>query len=278
MHSVPARLLPLTLFPVIQMTLFGFSCFLVKFHLAWATVCVVASGIVLNFTIHVWVHECLHLSDRHPFSGWANLLISSVSGLTFDGYRFHHHNHHSHNNGTGDFSRTWRMTDEGPAPCNLWRYVLSWPIQAIRTSRALKSISPTSIHIQQLRKRIRGEFCAILGLILCLGCYSWKFAALYAVMIYIGWALVSLHNYGQHPPMEAESTPSYKSRWYNCLFFNNGLHYEHHADPSKPWYELRNAPCAPQIHEPYLISPLRSHLKDGPLQEQQTKLQRGNNI
>ena len=105
-------------------------------------------------------------------------------------------------------------------------------------------------------KRIRREAFAILGLLLVLGLLSWKFAVLYAVMVYVGWALVSVHNYGQHPPHTPAAIPSFSSRWYNRLFFNNGLHYEHHAEQSRPWHELEADSRAPQIHQSHLLSPL----------------------
>ncbi len=260
-NSMPPKLLLLTVFPFLQMVLFGLSCLLVTSHLAWAAACIMASGVALNFTIHICVHEFLHYSDRHPLPGWLNLVISSVSGQTFDGYRFHHHNHHRHNNGADDFSRTWRMTPDGPVPYSVWRYVLGWPAQTVRTSRALKHMSPLPPPIQKLRRRMRHETYAIGGLLLVMGLCSWKFVVLYAAMVYLGWALVTMHNYGQHPPDTPEDIQSFASRWYNRLFFNNGLHYEHHAEPSKPWHELRANSRAPQIHESHLVSPLWRKLR-----------------
>ena len=46
------RLLPLTVFPVLQTSLFALSCGLVDSHLAWAVASIMASGVALNFTIH----------------------------------------------------------------------------------------------------------------------------------------------------------------------------------------------------------------------------------
>ncbi len=255
-----SRLLLMTVFPVLQMALFGLSCFLVSSELAWAVACIIASGVALNFTIHVCAHELVHYSDRHPLPVWANMFISSVAGLSFDAYRFHHHNHHEHNNGPEDFSRTWRMTRHGPTGYSVWRYAVGWPIQVARTVRALHAAK----HLDQppmVHRRMRYESCSILGMVILLALCSWQFALLYVAMVYFGWSLVSVHNYGQHPPEAPSEATSYASgAWYNRLFFNNGLHYEHHAEPTKPWHELRPDSRAPQITEPHLISAFRRKL------------------
>lgn len=259
--SVPLRLLLLTVFPVLQVGLFGLSCLFVTTYPAWAVGCVLASAAVLNFSVHICVHEFLHYSDRHPLAAGANLLISVTMGQAFNGYRFHHHNHHRHNNGESDFSRTWRMTAQGNVRYGLWRYMLGWPAQTMRARRALVSLLPSPVPLQRLRRRVRLETVAILAVLLVLGLCSWKFAAMYVAMVYVGWALVSLHNYGQHPPHAPADIQSYSGRLYNRLFFNNGLHFEHHAEPLKRWHELRADAEASQINEPHLVSPLWRQLR-----------------
>ena len=245
------------MFPALQLGLLALASLLVATDPAWAIACVLAGGVALNFTVHVCAHEFLHYSDRHPLPQWVNVAFSAVMGLTFDGYRLHHHNHHRYNNGPDDFSRTWRSTPRGPAPYGVWRYALGWPAQVARTVRALREQSPLPHGEEEARRRMRPEAVAIVGLVVALGCVSWKIAALYVAMVYVGWALVSVHNYGQHPPEAETRIPSFASPWYNRLFFNNGLHHEHHASPSTPWHELEADPRAPQIRESHLVSPLR---------------------
>ena len=116
------RILALLVFPTIQAGFFLLSCWLVSTRPGWSALCLLTSGVALNFTIHICVHELLHYSDRRPLPFWADVLISLVSGIAFDGYRVHHHNHHRHNNDEGDFSRTWRATPQGPVA--LWRLAL----------------------------------------------------------------------------------------------------------------------------------------------------------
>lgn len=50
----------------------------------------------------------------------------------------------------------------------------------------------------------------------------------------IGLALCQVHGYYEH----ARGTTSHYGRLYNFLFFNDGLHVEHHARPSTHWSQL----------------------------------------
>jgi len=50
----------------------------------------------------------------------------------------------------------------------------------------------------------------------------------------IGLALCALHGYYEH----ACETTSHYGWFYNCLFFNDGLHVEHHAHPGTHWTRL----------------------------------------
>jgi hypothetical protein len=51
----------------------------------------------------------------------------------------------------------------------------------------------------------------------------------------IGLVLCHVHGYYEH----ASGTTSHYGRLYNFLFFNDGLHVEHHARPSAHWAQLR---------------------------------------
>lgn len=258
--QMPVRIWPMTVFPILQTGFFALSCYFVTWNPACTVACVLASSLALNFTIHISVHELLHYSDRQPLPVWMNMVISAVSGLSFDAYRFHHHNHHRHNNGLRDYSKTWRMTPRGPTAYGVLRYALSWPLQVVQTTQALRAEKrlnrPRMVH-----RRMSYENCSILTVLIVLGMCSWHFAVLYMVMVYLGWSFVSVHNYGQHPPGEFTNAASFtRSNLYNRLFFNNGLHYEHHAEPAKASRELSPSLEAPQVAEPHLVSPFRRKL------------------
>ena len=80
-------------------------------------------------------------------------------------------------------------------------------------------------------------------------------AGLYLVYVYFGWALIALHNYGQHPPHPG-AVRSLHGRWYNRLTANNGLHAEHHAHPATPIPALVADPTARQTTWPHPLAAL----------------------
>jgi fatty acid desaturase len=232
--------LGLALFPLAEGGLFALACFLIRSHPAESAACLLGGAAIHTFTIHVFVHEALHTSDRRPLPRVLNFLLTLVGGVPFDGYRLHHHNHHRFVNGPDDFSRTWRMTPEGPAAYGLLRYALGWPVFAIRAGRRLRSQTPAGPEEKAFR-RIAPQKAVLAAFVLLLGVFSWKWAALYVAMIYLGWALVSVRNYRQHPPELRSEIPSVTNSWVNRLLFNHGLHDEHHREPSKAWHELQPA-------------------------------------
>jgi fatty acid desaturase len=253
--------LGLTLFPLGQIGLFGLACFFVSSRPYWAAACLLGASLVHTFAIHVFVHEVLHYSDRRPLPRILDFPVTAIVGLPFDAYRLHHHNHHRFVNGEEDYSRTWRMTPEGPAPYGLVRYALGWPLQAMRAGRHLRSLTLAGPEEKAFR-RTGLQKAAIAALVLVLGVFSWKWALMYLVMIYLGWALVSVHNYGQHPPEARADIPSFQGSWYNRLLFNNGLHYEHHAEPAKAWYELEPDPRAARIGRSHFTAGLVRGVRD----------------
>lgn len=231
--------LGLIVFPLVQGGLLALAC---AHHPAW----VLAAALVHTFTVHVCVHEFLHYSDRRRLAPAAGWVFSVATGVPFDGYRLHHHNHHRYENGAGDFSSTVSRP--------LWRYALGWPVQLVKTGRALRA-SGISVGAQKF---------AIAAAFALLAAGAWWWPLLYLLMVYLGWALVSVHNYGQHPPAEGSPIPSFSARWYNLLFFNNGLHHEHHAEPGKPWGELEPDPAARQIATAHLLAPLAGGARGNP--------------
>ena len=81
---------------------------------------------------------------------------------------------------------------------------------------------------------------------------------LYVSLIYLGWALISLHNFGQHLPRDYGTlyrTTSFQAPWYNRAFFNNGLHFEHHRRPAVPIADLQADEAAEQLTVPHLLAP-----------------------
>lgn len=174
--------------------------------------------LAMLFTLHVTAHEWVH----HPAGRIAESLMSLFLGVPFEGYRLHHHNHHRFENAAEDWSTT--LGARHPIP-----YALGWPSQLLRGWRAFRGdpALPRALRLQQL---------LLLAWAIVLAIVSWKALLLWIAMVYLGWALIALHNYGQHPPRGA--TTSLASPLYNALTCNNGLHAEHHRAPGVPWNRL----------------------------------------
>jgi fatty acid desaturase len=81
-------------------------------------------------------------------------------------------------------------------------------------------------------------------------------AIAYMTHIYFGWVLISSHNYSQHPPVSGHVSlsTSFKSRAFNQLFFNNGLHFEHHSAPGIPHNQLCALKEAPTVRLPHFAA------------------------
>lgn len=207
-------------------------------NLLVSLMCLLVAGLFLSYSIHIFFHECVHVRSRFP--GWFNSISSIFLGLPFDGYRVHHYNHHTYDNHLEDFSTTWRKNDdETPAVgFTVASYTLGWPRQLIRAVKEPNPFANEFGNPHEVKSRIPVQKKAIAAFLFLLLIINWRFAILYIALIYIGWTISALHNFGQHPPLEGSPIGSYNNQLYNRLLFNNGLHSEHHKYPSLPWHEL----------------------------------------
>jgi fatty acid desaturase len=213
------------------------------------------AALLLCLSVHVSVHEAVH----HPrLAGFplSGPLFTIVIGLPFQGYRWHHFNHHRWNNALEDYSTTWRATADGPRPWPLLRYVLGWPRQLVRSGLSMRAAYAAGQVSPATHRATRIEQATLLLFVATLTVLAPRIAAQYVALVYIGWALIALQNFGQHPPRAygVEKPTSYYSPLYNRLLFRNGFHAEHHEEPNLPWHEIAPAPSTP-IHAPHLVQP-----------------------
>lgn len=251
------RILPLVVIPALQVACFV-GCGLAFPGHPWLALGLLAlAAIALDFDVHVFLHECVHATapERTP---WAvSLGLTLLGGLPFDGYRLHHYNHHRHDNGPEDFSSTWKWEADGCRRAKgLTAYVLGWPAELARARAAMREDAAAGRLSPGLQRRLRVKKHLVAACLLALALVSWHWAVAYATMVYFGWGLVSLHNYGQHLPAEGQGfVTSFAPPWYNFLLFNNGLHGEHHDQPGKAWFELRADPKHAPAGAPPLVAP-----------------------
>lgn len=218
----------------------------------------IASAVMLSFSIHIFFHECVHYRARYPQT--INLLYSLFLGLPFDGYRVHHLNHHTYENGLKDFSSTWKRQQGENVAHSVCRYSLGWLRQLKAAMRAPHPFDPRWGNVVAIKSRIPIQKIALVVFSLLLVLIDLKLLLLYGGLIYLGWAFSSLHNYGQHPPTEQSPICTYPSKIYNQLFFNNGLHWEHHQQPQHHWDQIKLASQSPRIPSPHLINPCATKL------------------
>lgn len=213
------------------------------------------AAVSMCFALHVTYHECVH--QGHPGGLAGELVLTALIGLPLDGYRWHHFNHHRHENSLEDYSCTWQPGPAGPVPQVWWRYALTWPRQLVRSARDMRERDAAGAVPADLARRVRRQKRWLQLLFFGTLCVSWPSALAWLATVYAGWVLVSVHNFGQHPPVayERKLATSYPNALYNRLLCANGLHHEHHRDPGMPWDKIEPAADAPLVTRPHIFVP-----------------------
>ncbi len=217
------------------------------------------ASILLSFSIHIFFHECVHARKKYPSS--INIFFSLFLGMPFDGYRVHHLNHHTYSNGLNDFSSTWCFSKGKKIARSAWGYCFGWLKQVVILIHSPNPFDATWGDLEQIKVSIKPQKIALFLFVLTLAFIDLKAFTLYFVLVYFGWVFTSLYNYGQHPPIEAELVCTYSNRVFNTLFFNNGLHWEHHDKPWLSWSQIELDAKSPRIQYAHLINPFfeKSH-------------------
>jgi fatty acid desaturase len=255
-RAMPSAQFPwaMLILPLVELISFVAAVFMLN-HSVWlACALLLLAGLSLSFGIHIFFHECVHRRYRYP--AWFKWFATIWMGLPFDGYRVHHYNHHHFENGLQDFSSTWIYSNNSKRPRRLLPYVLGWPRQVLLGMRCKTPFGGQSRSANRIKANIPSQKKALLLAIVLMGLVSWKLLLMYVALVYLGWAFTSLHNYGQHPPTETEQTSTYTGAVYNRLFFNNGLHWEHHNKPALPTNTLTLDDRALRIDYPHVLIPI----------------------
>ncbi len=241
----------LAVFPVLEIGFFVLSLWSSSVFLSFIFMLVAA--VFLSFSIHVFFHECVHVRSKYP--PLVNIINSLLLGLPFDGYRVHHYNHHTHCNSLKDFSTTWFLKDGELQGYSVASYFFGWIRQLNAAMKELEPFDPKLGDVVEIKARIPVQKIALLFFFILLALIGFKYFILYLLLVYFGWAFSALHNYGQHPPIASKPICTYESRRYNSLFFNNGLHWEHHNQPWLSWDKIELDNKSDRIHHAHLIEP-----------------------
>jgi fatty acid desaturase len=207
---------------------------------------IVLAAIAMAYSLHIVFHEVVHRRFfRHPVTKLlSESAITALLGMPFNEYRQSHWRHHRYTNLLQDSTSTWKLTPAGPKPRNCFVYIFVWPLLAPGSLRALLDEARDGLQSRETINRVMSEL-VLVGLIhLFLFFYSMPLWLIYSSTVYLGWAGIAAVNYIQHPPVEYGSgyTTSFYSPTYNVIFYNNGLHFEHHDRVQEPVIELSPTP------------------------------------
>jgi fatty acid desaturase len=251
------RELSLLAFPLIQAAAFAGACAALGGSPWLAGLFILISALFLSFSLHITYHYHVHFKRRSKtVNRGVDLAITALLGMPFHYYQMLHWNHHKYDNAIGDFTSTWKLVAGQPVPKRFLPYALFWPFSGNVRSRDQLRIAEAEGYFKPWHRRaLRQEvllLLAVYGTLLWLGP---AFAVAYAVTVYVGWCLVTMHNYGQHLPERYGEVPgnSYYNPLYNKLTIYNGLHNEHHARPGLRYWDL-SGPSAGEIRHPHILA------------------------
>lgn len=230
----------LHIFPLLELGLLVGAFVLWDKSYLLSAVCVLGAALFLNFTLHITVHHFVHFKTKIK---WLNELLpfiySVLLALPYDFYRLQHYNHHRYNNLKGDVTSTWEEKNGTLTPKPFFRYAFLWFL--VKPSPHFMTEAAQYGDLEKNGKlKMRLQFGAILGIYAALLYFNPFFALYYAALFYFGWTFIAITNYGQHLPVNygQEVGHTFKEKRYNKIFFNNGLHYEHHTNPGLDYPEL----------------------------------------
>lgn len=249
--------LALHIFPILQVACFVSGVLLFPDHWGIALILVGLSALFLNFSLHITVHHFVHFSFQNKILNRCfEAIYTILIGLPFNFYRMQHFNHHRYDNALGDFTSTWKQRRGKIVPQSFIGYCFFWFIGGSVTN-AIKRAREDEDLPENRRILLQAETLLIVlfyGVLLLLNPIL---ALAYLIMFYLGWSMIAITNYGQHLPLKYGKpiAYSYRNKLYNSLFFNNGLHLEHHKHPGVDYLDLKPEKDA-KIKAPHMLAGL----------------------
>lgn len=249
------RKIHLWIFPLLECLFIALSLVIVESNMWLALLGILLSALLLNFSLHISFHHQVHFKNSNTIlNSLVELIFSLLMGIPFKNYQMGHLSHHKYNNNLKDFTSTWKGKPDHPIAQGIWSYSFLWFLKAkeMKGNRAMAIAE--GYYSSKIKSQQKLESLGLLLLISGLFYYSFWVGLVYIMIIYLGWAFVSLHNYGQHPPLKYGKPKgySYYNRLYNFLFINNGWHEEHHENPALTYWEL-DAKKNTDLEYPHLV-------------------------
>ena len=233
--------LNLLLYPFGQAFFLVLACYFVKTNILYAGISAGVAAFFMSFSLHIsYHHHVHHKSQTQWFDLSLDYVASMLLGLPFHFYKLQHLNHHKYNNEIGDMTSTYEEKDKEVKAKSLLPYILLWFLNTGDFNKYKTQATTDGYFSAQDDKKMKRE--GLLNLLVISGLFylDWRYAILFGLMFYLGWSMIALHNYSQHLPTQKHQIAfSYYGKWYNWLFMNNGLHYEHHQYPQLPYWDLK---------------------------------------
>jgi fatty acid desaturase len=247
----------LHIFPLIEVILIALAGYFMTSHLILSIALLFCAALFLNFSLHITIHHFVHFKSKFEWVNWLlSFVYSILLALPFDFYRIQHFNHHRYNNLKGDVTSTWTEKKGKNVPKNFFKYAFFWFLTKPTSSFMKEAVEKGDLN-KYGKLKIRIQLLIILATYITLFLINPLFTLYYGALFYLGWSFIAITNYGQHLPINYGETVgyTYHPKAYNFLFFNNGLHYEHHHDPGLNYDELTFQKKA-TIRFPHLLAGL----------------------
>jgi fatty acid desaturase len=224
-------------------------------------VALVVLACFLGVSVSVIAHNHNHTNiwRSRPLNRLTDYWITLFYGFpTFAWIPTHNMNHHKRNNREGDYTATWRFSEN-----NNLLTLLTYP-----TLSGMAQQPPTVEFLRETKRKNSKRYWWFISQYVVLGVFlgvlfwlDWKKALLYAVLPQqVALFTVLVFNYVQHIHADEESPINHSRNFVgwglNAFLFNNGYHTVHHDNPGLHWSQLPEAHAAiahklePCLNEP----------------------------
>ncbi len=250
--------LNLLLYPALQVSCFVLAAYFVKTNLLYTGLFIFLAAFFMSFSLHISYHHHVHFKPQSKtLNRLVDFLISLVLGLPFHFYKLQHLNHHKYNNEVEDMTSTYIIKDDKTVAKAFIPYVFFWFLNIGGFKKQKEKAIKDRYFTPKDHKKMIAEGLLNILFIMVLFYINWTYGILFGVMFYLGWSMIALHNYGQHlPGKQHQIAYSYYGKFYNRIFMNNGLHYEHHIYPGLEYWDLKEDALPERTNK-------KSHLLDG---------------
>lgn len=230
--------LKLHIFPLLEVIFFILALLWFSKNLYISVAFIVMAALFLNFSLHITVHHLVHFKFKSKFVNVLfEFLYSILLVLPFSFYKLQHINHHRYNNSIKDITSTYKLKNNQLVSKSWFRYCFLWFI--VTPSKHFWE-EAKEVHTNEMFK-LKIQALSIVLVYVILAIINPWFVLYYVFVFYFGWMFIALTNYGQHLPIQKNNpnTFSFYNPIYNFIFFNSGLHHEHHINANKNYNELQ---------------------------------------